>query len=187
MASEVDICNLALSKLGEDTIVDLAEDSEQARACNLFYADTRDSLLRKHPWNFAIKRIELAKLTTDPVFGFDSQFQLPSDCLRIMYTNLQSPNTDFRVEGKKLLANSTSIKIEYISRVEDTTQFDSLFVDALWMSLASRLAYKISDNNTLVTFLDQKVREVITEAKSINGQEGIPYPIEADDWLNVRF
>jgi hypothetical protein len=186
MASEVDICNLALNKIGQNTIISLTEDSKAARICNLFYADTRDSLLRQHPWNFAVKRVELAKLTTTPVFGFDNEFQLPSDCLRVMYTNLQFPQDKFRIEGKKLLADSDSIKVEYISRVEDTTQFDALFVDALWMSLAARISYNISDNNTLVNFLDNKVKEVIRHAKSIDGQEGIPYPIAADDWLNSR-
>lgn len=186
MASEVDICNLALSKLGEQTIIALTEDSKSARVCNLFYSDTRDSLLRSHPWNFAIKRVELAKLTTTPIYGFDSEFQLPSDCLRVMYTDLQSSNQDFRVEGKKLLANSDSIRIEYISRVEDTTQFDASFVDALWMLLASRIAYNISDNNTLVDFLNSASDKAIQKAKAINGQEGIPYPTEADEWLNAR-
>lgn len=186
MASDVDICNLALNKIGQNTIISLAEDSTAGRICNLFYADTRDSLLRQHPWNFAIKRVELAKLTTSPVFGFTSEFQLPSDCLRVMYTDLVFPADNFRVEGKKLLADSDSIKIEYVSRVEDTTQFDALFVDALWMSLAARIAYNVSDNNTLVNLLNTKVKEVISHAKSIDGQEGTPYPIEADDWLNAR-
>lgn len=186
MASEVDICNLASNKIGQNSIISLTEDSKAARICNLFYTDTRDSLLRQHPWNFAIKRVELAKLTTSPVFGFDNEFQLPSDCLRVMYTNLVFPADAFRVEGKKLLANSDSVKIEYISRIEDTTQFDALFVDALWMSLAARIAYNIADNTTLAESLDHKVKEVIRHAKSIDGQEGVPYPIDADDWLNTR-
>lgn len=187
MSSEVDICNRALSKIGENTIIALTEDSKAARLCNLFYNDTRDMLLRKHPWNFAIKRVELAKLTTSPVFGFDSEFQLPSDCLRVMFTNLQGDNRDFRIEGRKLLTDASSVKIEYIARIEDTTQFDSIFIDALSNQLAAELAYNISDNNTLVQFFMDNAEKSIRMAKSINGQEGIPYPIEADDWLNSRF
>lgn len=185
MASQTDICNLALLKLGEETIMDLNENSKSATVCRLFYADTRDSLLRSHPWNFAIKRVQLAKLLTTPVYGYDSEFQLPSDCLRVMYTDLLAGN-EFRIEGKKLLANTDSINIEYVSRVEDTTQFDALFVDALWTLLASRIAYNISDNNTLSQSLKEMSDASILQAKSINGQEGIPYPIQADEWLNVR-
>jgi len=185
MASEVDICNFALTKIGEDTIISLTEASKAARLCNLFYADTRDSLLRSHPWNFAIKRVELAKLTTTPAFEFTSEYQLPADCLRVMY--LDNKNLEFRVEGKKLLANTDTAKIEYIARIEDTAQFDSVFVDVMWNTLASRLAYNLSDNNTLTDLLARDAEQALRKAKSINGQEGIPYPILADEWLNSRF
>ena len=60
MASEVDIANRALQKLGAESIVSLTQDSENARACNLCYEPIRDAELRAHPWNFAIKRASLA-------------------------------------------------------------------------------------------------------------------------------
>lgn len=184
MASSVDICNIALTELGEDTIIALTEDSKAARLCNLFYADTRDSLLRMHPWNFAIKRVELAKTVNTPVFEFDSEFGLPSDCLKVIKTD--DVYLTYRIEGKKLLANSDSVKIEYISRVEDTTQFDSNFVMALALRLASKIAYNISDNNTLTQYIDARAEAMLKEAKSMNGQEGTPYPVIADTWLNER-
>ena len=54
MATEVSICSNALRKLGDDPITSLTEDTERARLCNAFYNTARDSLLRSHPWNFAI-------------------------------------------------------------------------------------------------------------------------------------
>ena len=57
MASEVDICNRALSKLGAARITSLTEDSVNARACNAMYESVRDAELRAHPWNFAMKRV----------------------------------------------------------------------------------------------------------------------------------
>ena len=184
MASEVDICNLALTHIGQKSITNLTDDTQEARVCNLFYSDTRDSLLRSHPWNFAIRRVELALLPTTPAFQFGYEFSLPSDCLRVLFTDSRH---DFRVEGRKLLSNSDSVKIEYISRVEDTTQFDYGFIDALWTLLAYRISFNITESNTQSQAIKALSDEHLRVAKSQNGMEGVPYPIEADDWLNSRF
>lgn len=184
MASTVDICNKALIKIGEDTIIDLTENSKAARLCNQIYADLRDTMLREHPWNFAIKRAQLARLTTDPIFEFDAQFQLPSDCLKVLRTD--DDLSPYRVEGKALLVNSNAVKIEYISRVEDTTMFDSLFVEALSDRIGAHLVYNLADNTQLVQIMEQKALSRIRQARSMDGQEGIPRSVEADQWLNTR-
>lgn len=184
MASSVDICNLALNEIGETQITELGEDSKAARLCNLIYADTRDEVLRAHPWNFAIKRVALAQLTTTPAFEFSYEFQLPADCLRVIRTD--DDLSSYRIEGRKLLSNNCTVKIEYISRVEDTTQFDALFIEVLVVRMAAKLAYNISDNNTLTQLLEQKYRDRMRQAKSMDGQEGTPRSVEADQWLNSR-
>jgi hypothetical protein len=184
MASEVDICNLALNEIGESQIIDLTEASKAARLCNLVYSDTRDAVLREHPWNFAIKRAELARLTTDPIFDFDAQFQLPSDCLRVIRTD--DDLDPYRIEGERLLSVNDSVKIEYISRVEDTTKFDPLFVETLSVRIGAKLAYNLSDNNTLTQLLEQKYRDRVKQARSMDGQEGIPRSTDADLWINSR-
>jgi hypothetical protein len=58
--SEVSIANMALSHVGQhNQIAALSDSTEAARQCNLHYEQARDSLLRAHPWNFAIKRTVL--------------------------------------------------------------------------------------------------------------------------------
>lgn len=86
MASEVEICNSALIKLGDDTITSLTDDSKRARLCNAQFARLRDEVLRAHPWNFAIRRASLAKLSQAPAFEFAAAFRLPEDpyCLRVL-------------------------------------------------------------------------------------------------------
>ncbi|MEE9351523.1 MAG: hypothetical protein V3U78_04630 [Thiotrichaceae bacterium] len=184
MASEVDICNIALSELGEEPIIALSEDSKAARLCNLFFADTRDMVLREHPWNFAIKRASLARLLDNPIYEFDAQFQLPSDYIRIV--KIEDDHLDFRVEGSKLLINTNSVKIEYTSRITDTAAFDPLFVEALALRLAEKMSYNLADNNALSQFFEQKYRQKMSLAKTIDGQEGIPRSIQSDDWINAR-
>ena len=84
MASIVDICNGSLNQLGASTILTLTEDSKNARLCNARYTQVRDSLFRSHPWNCLTKRVELARDTDTPAWGFSYQFTLPADCLRVL-------------------------------------------------------------------------------------------------------
>ena len=66
MASEVQICNLALAKIGDQQITSLTENSKAGRLCNLVYEPLRDATLRAHPWNFAITRETLALHSVAP-------------------------------------------------------------------------------------------------------------------------
>ena len=66
MATEIDICNLALAHLGDDaTIASISppEGSTQAEQAARFYPLARNSLLESHTWNFASKS---ATLSTTP-------------------------------------------------------------------------------------------------------------------------
>jgi len=142
-------------------------------------------VLRSHPWNFANQRIELAMLTEEPAFEFAFKFQLPSDCLRVLKTDDQYDN--FTIEGRQLLSNNSIVKILYTRRVEDTTQFDSLFIETLSLMLGSKIAFNLSDNNGLSQSLFAKAKDKMKQAKSMDGQEGIIDIPDADEWINARF
>ncbi|NBQ76422.1 MAG: hypothetical protein EBU14_13895, partial [Acetobacteraceae bacterium] len=65
MASEVDICNLALANLGDTATVasiNPPEGSAQSEHCSRFYPIARDTLLEMHNWNFSTRRILLPEV-----------------------------------------------------------------------------------------------------------------------------
>lgn len=83
MATEVDICNLALAHLGDDaTIATLSppEGSAQAQNASRFYPIARDTLLDMHAWDFATKRGSLA-VTTNYNNQWDYAYAAPSDMM----------------------------------------------------------------------------------------------------------
>ena len=84
----VDICNSALIKLGAGRITSLSDDSKAGKLCNEQYDKIRKQLLRSHPWNFAIRRKALTKTANTPAYKYSSEFLLPTDCLRVLETNL---------------------------------------------------------------------------------------------------
>ena len=191
MATEVSICSNALRRLGEDPITSLTDDTERARLCNAFYADARDACLRSHPWNFAITRASLAQLSATPVYGFDYQFALPTDpfCLRVLAMEFE--DYVFKVEnlstqGRVLLTDQETAKIIYIARVTDTTLFDSLFVDTLVAKLAADLAYPVTNSLKVQEQMYRLFQLKLSEARSIDGQEGFIDNLVSDTFTDFR-
>lgn len=87
MATEVDICNVALARLGDEatlTSIDPPEGSAQADHCARFYPICKDKILREYPWSFAVKRKTPAELLTEPLGGDEHAFMLPTDCLNTL-------------------------------------------------------------------------------------------------------
>lgn len=85
MATNSEICNLALSHLGVGTTIsDLeTERSEEAIACRIFFETARDATLRDFAWPFATKFSALALVEEDPTSEWDYSYRYPSDCLMI--------------------------------------------------------------------------------------------------------
>ena len=152
MASEIDICNLALAHLGDTaTIASLSppEGSAQAEHCARFYPVARDTLLESHNWKFATRRATLALLDAD-AFNWTYAYAEPAGALRVVSilpgTAMSTDEGEqFETmgddEGNALvltdLEDATAL---YTVRVTDTTKFSPLFVDALSRLLAAYLA-----------------------------------------------
>lgn len=186
MSSDVQICNVALAMIGEPAILSLTEDSKPGRACNLIYNDIREAVLRDHHWNFAMERVELAQMTSTPSWGYSYQYQLPSDCLKVVRMDPEGNDIKFRIEGRKLLTDESSVYILYVKDVTDPTQFDPLFREALSNRLAAELAVSITGNLELSDYQRNLYTMKLNAARSVDAQEGTPEGLEADLWLNSR-
>lgn len=189
MASEVEICNRALQKLGAKRIVALTENSPNARSCNFAYEIIRDAELRKHPWSCAIKRASLAKLSDNPAFGKDYQYQLPTDFIRLLPPDeLQNLNEhDWQIEGNRILSDYTSpLQIRYIYRLEDPNVMDSLLREAISCALAIELCIEIAQSNVKKSDLKDDYIRVIRDAKKVNAIERPALQPPEDPWVTVR-
>ena len=193
MASVVQICNSALNQLGAASITALTDNSKNARLCNERYNTVRDSVFRSHPWNSLIKRIQLAQNTTTPVYGFSYQFNLPSDCLRVL--TIDAYNSDFKVEGRKILCNESSIKIVYVSQVTDPNEMDVLLRETIAAALAADIAYAITANLQVTKLMQERYEFKISEARHADASEGYNVDPEngqvdqilTEDFINSRY
>lgn len=97
MASEVEICNVALSHLGDTATVasiNPPEGSAQAEHCARFYPIARDSLLEMHNWSFATRRDQLALLNVT-MNQWQYVYQLPSNVINVIAVIPPESNDDY--------------------------------------------------------------------------------------------
>lgn len=189
MASEVQICNRGLQRLGAKRIVSLSDDSVNARACNVAYADLRDAELQAHPWIFAIERAELAASATAPDWGRANEFPLPSDFLRLHpdYEEDNSLTKDWDIEGRSILSDfSDPIFIRYIKRVTDPNVMHVLFREALSCKLAWQLCEEITQSNTKLADIRADYKDIIKEARRANAIQRRAASFPDSSWLTVR-
>ena len=193
MASTVDICNGALNQLGATTILSLTEDSKNARLCNSRYTQVRDGLFRTHPWNCLQKRVELAADTDAPAWGFTSAYTLPADCLRLL--KILDYDSNYKVEGRKILSNASTMKILYIGRITDPNEYDELLRETLSASLAADIAFAVTSNNTTATNMYNLFQDKLKDARFVDSTEGqnvdqdlgMADQIDASTFINSRF
>jgi len=210
MTSPVDICNLALTRIGHTQISSLDENSKGAALCALHYPICRDAVLRAHPWNFAIRRATLALSSQTPNHEFTYYHVLPTDCLKVIRTNLEaeglsstavygfpgihgySGGSEYRVEnvenvGKCIATNEDVVKIEYVAKIVDSSQFDALFVDLLAQRIAAEISVAFTDTQSVTKAMWDIYQSKLGEARTTDAQEGTPRSVEdLSPWVAAR-
>jgi len=191
MASVVDMCNSALNLLGASTISSLTEDTKNARLCNQRFEPIRDRVFRSHNWNCLIKRVQLAQDSTGPVVEYTYGYTLPTDCLRVLKIHNGSTDSiksalDYKIEGRKVVTDETTIYLVYVALVTDPNEFDSYLREAISHQLAADICYAITNNSTLANNYMTRADERLREARFIDATENALDTVEANEFTDAR-
>lgn len=186
MSSVVNICNRALSRVGDKRIIALTDDSNPARACNDAWERVRDEVFREHAWNSICTRASLAALSSTPAFGYDDEYQLPVDCLRVL--EVYDTKLPWVVEGRKILCDAgTPLPIRYMRKATDSNEYDPLLTSVLAQRLAVEICEELTQSNSKKEFEVLRYETLLTQAKAADAQEQSPVEFEEDDWLDARW
>lgn len=203
MAAQPDICNDALTLIGAATIAAITDQVASAYALNAVWNLERDSELRAHVWKFAIARAQLPALVTAPVNGpYNTQFALPSGCLRILAvgdSNYDYPavdlsdyrssptDDDYVIEGGNILSNwSAPLSVRYVQQVTDCTLWDSAFCACFAARLASRVCYRLTQSHDGEKVAMQRYQLDLSAAIRANALETTPTQVADDSWIATR-
>lgn len=189
MASVIEIANRALQRLGATRLVSLTENSRTARSVNAVYESARDAELRAHPWNFAVRRAQLAEDVTAPVFGPAHSYTLPADFLKLLPPDAgwHYNDLDWKIEGRSVLTDEVApLNIRYIARITDANTMDALFREALAMRMAKEMCEELTNSNNKIAAINADYRDAILEARRANAFDRVSDEPPEDSWLSVR-
>lgn len=185
------IFNGALDRLSEGGVLSYDDDVATARWLKRNYDLQRDVLLAQHPWNFAVKRASLATDVTTPAFEWGHQYTVPSDCLRVLPLTVDglrdSPSIPYVVESLKILTDKVApLRVRYIRRVTNESDFSPHFADLLAHRLATMMAHWMTGKESLYKALKAEARDILINAQNVDSLEGTPEPPDDYDVLNAR-
>lgn len=190
MASETEICNGALQKLGSARIQSLTDQSVNARACALAYYRLRDAELAAHPWNFAIQRFQIAQSATIPPFGNKFYYPLPVGWLRLLPPDAlwNFNDRDWIIEGNNVLTSwGTPLNVRLVMKVEDPNLMHVLFRESLSCRIANEICEALTQSNTKKQAASATYKDTIAEAKKTNAIMKVPQTAVEDVWITARF
>jgi hypothetical protein len=186
-ATSVSICSNALLRLGAQTIASLSESNDRARLAANLYDTVRDSTLRSHPWNCAVKRVFLAPDSTVPAFDFTAQFTLPSDWLKTLQVGQDGFEVEYRTESGKIMASGTSLALRYIWRNTVESTWDAMLVEAMELAMAAAMAYGITKSASMVEVAQTALKAHMKLCRAADGQDDPPDTLGDFPLMQSRF
>jgi hypothetical protein len=189
--SEVSIVNQALSEIGDSQfILDLGEDTENAKVATVHWEATQEDLLTAAPWGFCQNRAALALSATDPGTEWTYRYALPADCLRSRRVEGSGRNPGAGQEipwvveydavnaAPSLLTDVVDAVLVYTMRDIPVPFYPPWFAQALKWKLAAALAMGRTKDLKLQTALAQKAEfyKMQAFAQDLNqrGQDAAP-------------
>jgi len=199
MATDIEICNLALQKIGEDNyITTLADATKAARELNLAYGLQRDAELRAHLWKFSLFRAELTAESGAPdPSPYAYEYELPDDFLRLIELQdyrlpypTQPEQYQFRMgdDGTVIETDIESpLRIRYVALVTETARYDPMFVQVLACSIAVQVCEAITQSTAKRDRAEREYRYWLERAEQVDAIEKPPQPMFDGSWLMERF
>ena len=190
MAISITICSAALLQLGKAPINSFADPTDTARLCANLYPLERDALLRENDWNFAKRRVILAPTAEAPAFGYQAQFAVPGDFLRLISVGDWQVGMpfcgQFKVEGRNILASGSALPLVYVFRNDNEATWDSKAVELMTARMLWKLAYPVTQSTSLRDTLRDEYAAMARAARAIDAQENPSQELGEDQFPLVQ-
>lgn len=199
MAAKMDIVNLALANLSREPIQSLSEPNAEAFQIRVHWETALASILRDHPWGFAMRRKPLAALAGTPV-GFSHAYAYPEDCIQARRVlpagGSGSPpgraahpfEIGRSLDGrhKAILTDLPAAALEYTTRLVPCEEFDPQFAVALAWRLAAEISLALHADPQSHQAAVQTYSMQLQQARALDMRESSSPRLPNGDFLGAR-
>ncbi len=172
MLTKIDLCSMALLKLGEEPIQSLTDDSAAAKLSRTLFEPVIDALVAIYPWRFATYDIELVRNT-------DGNFLLPSNVLRVL-------NTSGRIVGNRIFSDAETVKITALVRTAPDN-FPAYFISLAATRLAMEFCVPLLGDQTVFRMLVALYETELQTAKFLDASSGVNDGIKEFSLISARY
>lgn len=188
VASVVSICSNASLLLGGEPINDLAEDNDRTRLASNLFEPVRDFVLRRHPWNCAVKRVVLSPdVINVGLPDYANTFTLPDDFMKVLQVGEYQSEVDYRIESGKLLCDENPLYLRYVWKNTNPATWDGMLVWGMTMSMQAVMAYPITQSASMSQLVEVALRDVLKQARAVDGQDDPPETFGDSPLTQARF
>ncbi len=156
--TQVEMCNMSISHLGSgETIGDMDERSEEARACSTFWDVAFEATLRDFAWPFAKKFVELELVEENPNNEWLYSYRYPTSILKIrrILSGSRKDTKDTEIKfveaqdgtGQLIFTDQDEAEAECTMKITDLSRLPPDFIMAFSYRLAFYIAPRITGGN----------------------------------------
>ncbi|MCD8351439.1 MAG: hypothetical protein LUC93_12600 [Planctomycetaceae bacterium] len=199
MASKMEIINLALANLSREPIQSLSEPNPEAFQLRVHWETALASVLRDHPWGFAMRRKPLAPFQESPI-GFAYAYGYPGDCIQARRvlpcrggSARNGPAYPFEIgrsldgRHRAILTDLPDAALEYTTIQVPCEEFDPQFVGALAWRLAAEISLAVHADPQSHAAAISTYSMQLQQAKALDMRESSSPRLPDGDFLRSRY
>jgi len=190
------VCDLALNFLGNYGSVNSIESPEnQIETVFATYWDiARHMALKEVQPHFALKRAALPENASTPVFGYSTQYAIPSDCIMVLgIGNVEdkADNTDYSVEGGFIMTDLAEddggeLNVRYVFDEDDVSKWTPEFCVYMAWYLAYLSCVAITKDMRKFAAMDKIYRQKKVSAACLSSMENKPIRVNDSKFHRAR-
>lgn len=198
------ILDRALALLGDQRLYTQDKDGPQANVIRDVYKQMRQSLLRAHAWNFAIREGPLLQ-SADAGEGVSPRYTYfkpliidPTEedpvgrgvWLRTVEVSGDSEYREpavYRDYGNKIYSDAPNLYMRAVHDFDDENLLDPMFQEALTLKIAMHLAAPLQKPVGWNQLMEQRYEKALAQARSVDSLDNPPPRIPLDTWELGRF
>jgi len=172
MFTKIDLCSMALLKLGEKPIQSFQENSATAQLAQTLFTPVTETLLSMFPWRFATQSFTLNRNT-------DGDFIIPSDVLRVL-------KCEGQISGDKIITFGDTLEISAIVKTEPE-DFPSYFASLVATKLAMEFCVPLLGDANVFRMLTALYESEYQSARFVDSASSRQSNIQDFSLINSRF
>jgi hypothetical protein len=173
-AFNVEMCSSAMVMVGAAPLHNVGDDEPTAIMAEQLYAEVVRELIGGYRWRFAVKLVELERLSVAPLVKWEAIYQLPANTENVfaLWVGASGDTAEYDRFERFVYCNATASERVYaeVGHVPSEAYWPSYFRTLVVQTLAARFAVPIAEDLNKADYWEKMSRVQFAKARSYDSQ-----------------